>query len=206
VAGGTFPALIWKEFMSNALVLLNDRPESFPAAPLLSVQERRVVYRNGSWKLANAFCRSSEPVVYFSGRGPAKDAGCKPNEVSVPSVVGYSLESVSARLALQPLESKAIYVAAAARSRPGLVVRQLPARGALSAHDTVTLVVTKAAHGLVPDLVGSALVDARPQLAKLALRVKVTLAKGQPGTILRQSVPAGVAAWPGMRIRLVVGR
>ena len=30
VAGGTFPALIWKAFMTKALAYLNLPPESFP--------------------------------------------------------------------------------------------------------------------------------------------------------------------------------
>jgi len=205
VAGGTLPALIWKEFMTKANTAEETQPAAFPYAPLLSVQEKRVVYRDGAWKLANAYCRTSMPVVYYSGRGPAKDAGCLPNEVSVPSVVGRSAEAATARLALQPLEAKIVYAAAPARSRPGVVIRQYPASGGLSAHDTVTLVVTKAQHGLIPDLVGSALTDARPQLRKLELHTVVTYAKGTSGTILRQSLAPGVAAWPGLTLRLVVG-
>jgi beta-lactam-binding protein with PASTA domain len=126
--------------------------------------------------------------------------------VSVPRVVGSSAEAAQARLALQPLETKVVYVAAAARARPGTVVRQEPAAGSLSAHDTVTVFVTKARYGLVPDLVGSSLADARPELHKLQLRPRIAWGKGPSGTILRQSLPAGVAAAPGLTIRLVVAR
>jgi beta-lactam-binding protein with PASTA domain len=86
------------------------------------------------------------------------------------------------------------------------VIRQFPATGGLSAHDTVTLVVTKAYYGLVPDLVGSAFADAKPQLAKLRVKIVVRYAKGPSGTILRQSLSPGIAAGPGMTIRLVVAR
>jgi penicillin-binding protein 1A len=206
VAGGTLPALIWKEFMSAALKANGDEPQTFSLAPLLSVQEKRVVYRGGAWKLANAYCRTSEAVVFYSGRGPTNDAGCLPNEVAVPTVVGRSAESAKARLAVQPLEAKIVFAAAPARSRPGVVVRQYPATGALSAHDTVTLVVTKARYGLIPDLVGSSLADARPQLRKLQLTLEIAYAKGASGTILRQSLEPGVSAWPRLTIRLVVGR
>ena len=206
VAGGTFPAQIWKEFMAAALKAEGDAPETFSYPPLLSAQERQIVYRGGSWKLANAYCRAAQPVVYFTGRGPTQDAGCKPNEVAVPSVVGRSAESAKARLALQPLEAKIVFAAAPARTRPGVVIRQYPATGALSAHDTVTLVVTKARYGLIPDLVGSSLADARPQLAKLKLTLKIVYGKGASGTILRQSLGPGVAAWPGLPLRLVVAR
>jgi len=206
VAGGTLPALIWKEFMSSALDAHADAPQPFGYPPLLSVQERRVVYRGGSWKLANPYCRVSVPVVYYTGRGPTKDAGCKANEVAVPSVVGRSAESAKARLALQPLEAKIVYAAAPAGSRPGVVVRQYPATGGLSAHDTVTLVVTKARYGLIPDLVGSSLADARPQLERLRLSLRIAYGPGTSGTIVRQSLQPGVAAWPGLPIRLVVAR
>jgi len=206
VAGGTLPALIWKEFAGAALARLGDEPEVFPPAPLLPVQERRVVFRGGSWRLANPYCRTPRTVVYFAGRGPTRDAGCLPNEVAVPSVVGQSEAAATARLAQQPLAAKIVYAAAPAQARPGRVVRQWPATGSLSAHDTVTLVVTKARYGLVPDLVGSSLADARPRLAKLRLRTVVVYGKGPRGTILRQSLPPGVAAAPGLTIRLVVAR
>jgi len=206
VAGGTLPAEIWKEFMSTVTKRTGDEPVSFPYPPLLSVQEKRVVYRNGSWKLANVYCRTSQPVVYYSGRGPSKDAGCLPNEVAVPTVVGRSVASATQRLALQPLGAKVIYAAAPARSRPGLVIRQYPATGVLSARDTVTLVVTKARYGLIPDLVGSSLAEAQSQLKKLELRTRITYGTGASGTILRQSLQPGVAAAPGLPIRLVVAR
>ena len=44
------------------------------------------------------------------------------------------------------------------------------------------------------------------QLAKLHLEVVVRYAKGPSGTILRQSVTPGLAAGPGLKIRLVVAR
>jgi hypothetical protein len=206
VAGGTLPALIWRQFMTTELKRTHTSPETFPYAPLLSVQEKRVVYRNGAWKLANAYCRTSQAVVYYSGRGPSKDAGCLPNEVAVPTVVGRSAESATQRLAGQPLGAKVVYAAAPPRSRPGFVIRQYPATGVLSAHDTVTLVVTKARYGLVPDLVGSSFAEARGQLKKLKLRTRITYGKGASGTILRQSLAPGVAAAPGLPIRLVVAR
>ena len=47
VAGGTYPALIWKAFMSKALPALNDAPESFNAPPYLSASPVTVVNRGG---------------------------------------------------------------------------------------------------------------------------------------------------------------
>jgi penicillin-binding protein 1A len=207
VAGGTLPAEIWKEFMTGALPALDDQPQNFPAPPYLGYSERRVAYRGGAWRLDNGYCKNTEPVVFIAGRSPAGGtADCKPNEVAVPSVIGDSAETATARLALQPLGVQLVYAPAKPRTHPGVVIRQYPAGGGLSAHDNVILVISKARYGLVPDLVGSSLAAARAQLRKLRLRPHIVLAKGAPGNVLRQSLPPGVAAAPGLRITVVVGR
>ena len=207
VAGGTLPAEIWKEFMTGALPALGDAPQTFPSPPYLGYSERRVAYRKGAWRLDNGYCKETQPVVYFSGRGPAGGtADCKPNEVAVPSVVGRSAESATARLALQPLGVQLVYAPAKAGTRPGVVVRQYPPNGGLSAHDSVILVISKARYGLVPDLVGSSLAAAREQIQKLRLKAEVVYRKGAVGNVLHQSLQPGIAAAPGLQIRIVVGR
>ena len=207
VAGGTLPAEIWKEFMTGALPALGDAPQTFPSPPYLGYSERRVAYRKGAWRLDNGYCKETQPVVYFSGRGPAGGtADCKPNEVAVPSVVGRSAESATARLALQPLGVQLVYAPAKAGTRPGVVVRQYPPNGGLSAHDSVILVISKARYGLVPDLVGSSLAAAREQIQKLRLKAEVVYRKGAVGNVLHQSLQPGIAAAPGLPIRIVVGR
>ena len=167
--------------MTAALKAQGDTPETFPSRPSSSATARaESSYRKGAWRLDNGYCKDTLPVVFFSGRGPAAGtADCKPNEVAVPSVVGRSAEAATARLALQPLESKIVYAPAKPGRGPGVVIRQYPRSGGLSAHDTVTLVVTKARYGLVPDLVGSSLAAAKVQLRKLRLKVEIVYAKGR---------------------------
>ena len=207
VAGGTLPAEIWKEFMTGALPALGDAPQTFAAPPYLGYSERRVAYRKGAWRLDNGYCKDTQAVVFFNGRSPAAGtADCKPNEVAVPSVVGRSAEAATARLALQPLGVQLVYAPAKPRTRPGVVIRQYPPNGALSAHDNVILVVSKARYGLVPDLVGSSLAATTVQLRKLHLKPEIVFRKGAAGNVLRQSLPPGVAAAPGLPIRIVVGR
>jgi beta-lactam-binding protein with PASTA domain len=164
-----------------------------------------VVRRGGEWQLDNGYCRGSRLLVYFSGRAPDRTADCKPNEVSVPLVLRMTAENAVARLAAQPLGAKLVFEPAKAGRRPGLVVDQFPKGGGLTANDQVTLVVSKAVHGLVPNFVGSSLRDASTELKRLELRANVVTAPGPPGTILRQSLRPGVAAAPGLEIRLVVG-
>ena len=50
-----------------------------------------MTYRDGRLELDNGLCRQTTPVVYFASRGPGRTAKCKPNEVDVPNVVGWTL-------------------------------------------------------------------------------------------------------------------
>jgi beta-lactam-binding protein with PASTA domain len=141
-----------------------------------------------------------------SGREPGTVADCKQEEVTVPSVVGSSLAAASSRLETVPLSTKVIYAPAPALRRPGTVIKQYPKSGFLSAGDSVTLVVTKAKYGLVPNLVGSSVDAATARLRRLALRPRVTWKPGPAGTVLEQSPQPGVAASPGLVVKLVVAR
>ena len=118
------------------------------------------------------------------------------------------LSAESAKVALRsvPLNPDFVYVPAKPRSRPGQVVKQDPRGGYLSANGTVRLFVTLAQDGLVPNLVGSSLPDARQLTKKLRLAVRVRYAPGGPsGTVLKQSLEPGIAVRPGLPITLLVG-
>ena len=203
VTGGTLPAQIWKEFVSS----LEDSDEnaSFDYPPYLGGVSTWVVKREGKWQLDNGVCRGSRVLVYFSDSLPSKTADCKPNEVQVPRVVGMNEPVAVAHLAAQPLEAAVVYVPATAGRRPGLVVNQEPRNGGLSAGDSVRIWVTAARHGLVPNFVGSSLASASDEVRRLRLEPRVVAAPGPMGVVLRQSLEAGVAAAPRLKIRLVVG-
>jgi penicillin-binding protein 1A len=206
VTGGTLPALIWRSFMTKALDELGERPEAFPEATWLPAVERRVVWRGNGYKLDNGYCRNTRVVAYTVDRGPQQVADCKPNEVTVPRVVGQHVHEAQQNLAATPLGVTFVYAPAEPASEPGVVVAQDPAGGFLSANDTVRLTVTKARYGLVPNLVGSSVDDARDQLERRNLKVRVSWAQGPPGTVLAQKPKPGVAADPGLAIKLVVAR
>ena len=207
VAGGTYPAQIFKAFMETALPRLKDEPESFPAPSYPYASPRRIVFRDGQWRADNGYCRGTREVLYFYGTGPPTTADCKPNEVDVPSVVGLTYADAVDRLGLQPLSAKAVYKPAVPRQRVGYVLGQLPRVGAhLSANETVTLVVAKSLHGVVPRVVGMRLADARSRLDRNHLRpvVRRQPAKGRAGRVLSQQPHSGVAAAPHMPVTLVV--
>ena len=207
VAGGTFPALIWKSFAESALPLRGDAPESFDSPPLLSGSIKRVLRRDGRLLLDNGLCRGALSIVYFSGYEPKRTANCKPNEVEVPRVVGQRVDLARIRLGAQPLESVIAYQPAKPLQRVERVVAQVPARGRLSSYDTVTLIVPRPLHGVIPKLTGLTLREARAKLRKLELKADVAgFTDGKAGRIVAQSPAAGLAARPGLVVSIVIGR
>src|SRR5207302_5608936 len=203
VTGGTFPALIWKAFMTKALAALSAAPEAFPAAPSFYGSPVRVTLRHGKLVRDNGYCRTTFEVDFFGGVTPPL-ADCKKNEVEVPDVRGTTLAAAKARLYQQPLLTTVVYRAAKPGQRLSLVVGQIPRAGTLSAWDKVTLVLPKAQHGVVPRLVGLTVASARAKLAPLRLDVRVR--GSATGRIVGQVPRWGVAAAPGMRVVLSVGR
>ena len=165
VAGGTYPAEIWKTFMQTALPYLKDDPQSFPAPSTPGASYRRLVFRDGTFKLDNGLCRNTIQVAYFDGRSPAKTANCKPNEVEVPNVVGQTYDAARARLAAQPLTPVVVYKPASAGQALHVVVKQFPRKGRLSSFDRVTIVFAKPLHGVIPSVVGLPVSAARAKLA-----------------------------------------
>jgi penicillin-binding protein 1A len=204
VAGGTFPALIWKAFMTKALAYMKAQPENFAAPPFLSASPVRVVNRNGVLERDNGVCKNAYTMEFYGGEGPARTAGCKPNEVEIPNVVGESIEAARTRLDGQPLTAEVIYKPARTGDRIGYVVGQFPRRGTASAYDKITLVLAKSLHGVVPRVVGLRLAPAERQLARLHLEVHT---KGPlSGRVVHQSLPAQTASAPGRTIVLTLAR
>jgi penicillin-binding protein 1A len=209
VAGGTFPALIWKAFMEKALKHIPDgnRVEYFTPAPSMYGTSQSVVWRDGKIELDNGNCREAASLQFFPGRAPSKRANCKPNEVEVPSVVGKTLAYARLRLSAQPLTPKYVYKPAKPKQRLDIVIAQYPSHGTLSSYDTVTLIVARATHGVVPNVVGLDLRHAREKLRGRRLNGDVVrFSDGRAGRVVSQAPPAGVAAAPHMQVKLVVAR
>jgi membrane peptidoglycan carboxypeptidase len=215
VAGGTYPALIWKSFMERAVPYLDalpgpraTRPEPFDPPSYDPVTSQLVVARDGALQRDNGFCREPREVVYFVGSAPRRTANCKPNEVDVPGVVGMTLGEARDRLAEQPLETTVIYKPAEPLQRTNVVLAQIPKMGRrLSSFEKVTLVLGKPLQGLVPNVQGATLARARRMLSKRRLRSEVVrFSEGPAGKVVSQSPSPGVAAARGMTVKLVVAR
>jgi Uncharacterized protein conserved in bacteria len=209
VVGGTFPALIWKAFMEKALKHIPDgnRIEYFSQPPSMYGTAQSVVWRDGKLELDNGNCREASSLQFFAGRAPSKRANCKPNEVEVPSVVGKTIAYARLRLSAQPLTPKYVFKPAKPKQRLDIVLAQYPSHGRLSSYDVVTLVLARATHGVVPNVVGLDLRHARKKLRGRSLNgVVVRFADGKSGRVVSQAPPAGVAASPHMQVSLVVAR
>jgi penicillin-binding protein 1A len=204
VAGGTYPALIWKSFMERALPYLHDDPESFPYPSMPYPVPKLVVIRNGQLELDNGNCHSPRLIDYFSGRGPARIAKCKVNEVDVPKVTGYTVAEANARLASMPLTPAYVYQPAKPRQRLGIVLRQYPSKGTLSSYQKVTLVLPKALHGTVPKVVGLRLARAEARLERLHLKWAVDGHPSPEAKVIWQSPRWERAGKPGLVVRLAV--
>jgi penicillin-binding protein 1A len=206
VAGGTFPALIWKTFAEKALEYLEEPPETFPYPAYDAVVARQVVYRDDETQLDNGNCRETRQILYFVGTGPETEADCKPNEVDVPRVVGMRLADAKDRLYSMPLTADVVWRPAHAGQRLGRVLAQRPESGTLSSWSTVRIVLPRATNGRVPDLVGMDIDDASRRLAKRTLTLKQSHVEGgKAGVVLAQFPRAGLAATRNMTVRLVVG-
>ena len=207
VAGGTFPALIWKTFASRALRYENEPPASFPYPQSEYTVARNVVFRNNKWLLDNGNCRDVHSVMYVVGAEPTRQAPCKPNEVDVPRVIGARVADATAKLQAMPLTVEVITRPAKGGELLNHVVAQFPSKGTLSSFDTVRIVVPKAEHGRIPDVTGLPFDKARRMLAKRHLAgLLQAYADGRPGIVLQQVPRAGLAAAPNLTVRLIVGR
>ena len=206
VAGGTFPALIWKSFMERALQYRKEAPQDFPSVSVPFSVSRQVVYRNGRLELDNGNCHSTKLLLYFEGRGPARTAKCKLNEVDVPHLVGQTIAQANSRLAAQPLTPQYVYEPAKEGQRLGIVLRQFPARGTLSSYAKVTLVLPKALHGVVPRVIGLRLARAEARLERMHLKWKVDGSPPPGAKVIGQTPNPRTAAKSGLVVTLVVKR
>ena len=204
VTGGSYPAEIWKAFAEVALEDLE--AEAFLTPPLRYTEAKLVVRRDERLLLDNGICDARQEVVYFDGRGPRASANCREDEVQVPGVIGQSLAAAERRLIAQPLTAEVVYKPAAALQRAGVVVDQRPKRGYAASFDKVILVVTKPVHGVIPNVVGASLEQARSKLERLKLVPAVTYVDGASGAVLEQMPKPGLAASPGLEVKLVVAR
>jgi membrane peptidoglycan carboxypeptidase len=142
VAGGTYPAQIWKAFMEKALPYRKLTPTPFPTPSIPYSTPASVLFRADQLERDNGQCRGTNTVQLFTDVA-VPTASCKPNEVQVPDVRGALLAKAKARLLEQPLLTRVVWEAPKPGAKLGVVLRQTPVAGTLSAYDRVTLFVAR---------------------------------------------------------------
>jgi beta-lactam-binding protein with PASTA domain len=178
---------------------------TFPAPSIPYASSQLVVFRDGRMQIDNGSCRSAKHVFFFSGEQPKQTANCRENEVEVPQLIGMRVSKARERLISQPLTPRYIFKPAHARQRLDVVIGQIPAKGRLSAYDEVKLVLPKPTHGVVPRLLGLKWETAKVKLERRKLQYEITeVDKGTPGRVVFQVPRAGVAARPGMLVKVAV--
>jgi beta-lactam-binding protein with PASTA domain len=186
------------------MALAGTPAESFPSYTIGPATPKQVTWRDNHVELDNGNCRNVFLLEYFGTSGPIRKANCKPNEVDVPTVIGYTLAKAKARLALQPLTASVVFKPAKPGQPIDRVIDQFPRTGTLSSFQTVTLVFAKPLHGVVPRLIGFALGQARHQLRASGLDFAGPTAAPPNAVVISQWPRPGVAAAPHMRVKLMI--
>ena len=202
VAGGTFPALIWKAFMQKALAKVP--PETSPHLTTATQRRSAVVNRGGTLERDDGVCRNTVQLEFFGGQGPERWRRASRTRSRSPTPSACRSPMRGRGCEGQPLTPQVVYKPARTGQRLGIVVGQLPRRGTASAGDQITIVLRKSLHDVVPNVVGLSLQRARTKLARAeARRLDEGAARGK---VVKQSVPAHTASAPGEKIRLTVAR
>ena len=126
--------------------------------------------RDGQLELDNGNCHESASLEFYSGHAPSRRANCKPNEVDVPA---RRREDDRVRAPAARRRSRSRRSTSTSRRSRGSgstsSSAQFPSDGTLSSYDDVTLVLPRALHGVVPNVVGLDLRHARQKLLRVAL-------------------------------------
>jgi eukaryotic-like serine/threonine-protein kinase len=157
------------------------------------------------------------------------DVSAGPNAVTVPNVVGTSIDDARASLEQAGLAVGSVAYATVTDTSPGTIIGQHPAANSQAPQGTaIDIVIAQAppspqpmASGAspppsstptgpvqVPNVVGMSLADAQAALAQAGLSVdRVTIAPGSPpdARVLRSDPPVGTSVPSGTAISLILG-
>jgi penicillin-binding protein 1A len=214
VYGGTWPASIWRAFMSVATAHMPVK--EFPAAPEVEYVTLRVDVTQGC--LANPYTppQDIETFQYVAGTEPTLEVCTQPTsyqELTVPSVIGLQKDA-----AISTLHAAGFNVAveyATSDQAEGIVIDQEPRGGSrLIQTGTVTITVARGSPELVdvPNVVGMGQAQATSTLTAAGFAVEVVREQEcdpqdpdctyQPGIVWAQH-PSGQAE-PGSTITITV--
>lgn len=125
VTGGTWPAVIWSQFMRDALDGTPERP--FAANKLEYVT---VLIDPGTRLLADEWCTGAVPQRFLAGTQPTeRSKTCIDGERPLPAVVGMALTEALELLGAEGFETETREVATSDPAQQGIVTAQVPPAG-----------------------------------------------------------------------------
>jgi penicillin-binding protein 1A len=213
MTGGSTPATIWADFMSQALDGVPPTP--FPNTEEASRGDQResesitVTICDGSGMLATPNCPNTHQQTYRRGEEPSSYCSIhnEQNSRKVPNVVGMG--SSGAQSALQSAGYSVSVVSQTSTQPSGTVVGQSPAGGTqLAAGGSVTIYVSGGpAQSSVPSVTGLSEAAARTKIATAGFAASVNYVPGQPsGVVVSQSPSAGTRMTPGSTVSVSISR
>ena len=212
VQGGSFPADIWRKFMSRALVNYPAANFERPAKGIFGVK----VCTDMSGYMANEFCPEEETrwATFATGSGPKRtcDRHKAPPNVKIPNVVGQTVEGANATLEAVGLTSTITEI-----DRFGIpagqVAAQKPSEGEeIPEGSAIELEVSTGRDPMtkVPGVVGLHKGAARAYLEDDGLKVVIepekTKDKNRIGIVISQKPKAGAIIPNGSTITLKIGK
>jgi membrane peptidoglycan carboxypeptidase len=210
VTGGSFPAMIWRQFMREALA---DAPRSnFPYSKYYKREPQIKICRGTANMLANEACpESSTYYKTLSKEEVKKLKPCNMHDTKgvVPSVVGISAGAAAKKINAAGFKISKIYKNSSEPS--GTIISQSPSSGQkIKAGATVKIYISKGAEKVAtPSVVGLSEADASSALASSGFKVGVTYQAGAPeqaGKVISQNPAGGAGAEKGGTVTLVVGQ
>ncbi len=178
VKGGTFPALIWHDFMQAATRRLPYA--DWPRSP--GVPNTVVAIDSRNWELAPSGCPYARALVLELAKVPAKTSRCSRVVAQVPSYVGYTLAQMRRRVLDEVgVTIRLVPRPAAAGETVDMVVDQEPeAYRTVPTGTVVTVFVSQeVTRVVVPDVLPRTPLVAREAIARLeAARFRVRIVDG----------------------------
>jgi membrane peptidoglycan carboxypeptidase len=194
VFGGTYPAAIWKTFMTSALAgqpWLDWPAPSPPAAEPVLIDSKTGLR-------ATSGCRRAHELVLELDKIPSRYSSCSGEYVTMPDVIGSRLGGKLGaldRVHQAGLTVRARYMPAANGAVPGTVMYSDPgAAEPAEIGPAVTLIVAKRVVEVVlPDVRGINSTTALSELrtAGFKVRVRPTDQPGPPGRVIGESPEPG---------------
>ncbi len=135
-----------------------------------------------------------------------------PQRAIIPDLTGQSPRAAEINVRRRGLDVGAVAVAHIPETAPDQVLAQSPPANAASSSPKVNLLVSAPEESqayVMPNLVGRHLPEATQAVQQAGLKlgsVATSAAASTPGTILRQSPPAGQRVTPGMSVNLEVAK